>query len=203
MQFTVMPSGPHSRDRLFAIARCAAFTGAYTGMLTLPSTPAGDVSSMSRPRLPARTQVRVRELGAVVRAPHRGARVPLPELEVDVLEAVRRAPRNALCTMISSPPYRSTVAATHAAIASRRVTSVTMHDRLVAAVTDLLGDGLAGLGPPRRDHDVRALAARSARAIPWPTPWPAPVTIAVRPDEARRRRLGSHGAIQTPPSAHT
>src|SRR5262249_14836769 len=72
----------------------------------------------------------------------------------------------------------------------------------VAPIADLVCHGLAGLRAPRRDHDVGTLARECERDPPADA-----LTRAgddrrptVEPPRATGRR---HGAIQTPPSAHS
>ena len=143
-------------------------------------------------------EVRVRDLGRVVRPPRRGARVLAPEVEVEVLEPVGAAALNALCTMISSPPNFATVCATHASIVGPLGAVGLDADRDVAAAADLLGDRLARsrrAAPRSRRWRPRP---RARARCPRPTPCPAPVTIAVRPSSRRARPPTSRRALTVP-----
>ena len=124
-QFTVTPLGPHSRARLLAMARSAAFTGEYSGMFALPSTPLGEVTMMKRPWRPAS-----RRCGHAACPVCSTAHTPVCDMcfqwrsRSASSSLCGRPPRNALCTMMCNPPNRCTVAATHAATDSRLVMSV-------------------------------------------------------------------------------
>ena len=111
MQFTVIPNSPHSRARLFAIARWAALAGEYSGIFALPSTPEGEVIRIRRPPpSPFGRADDATRCGIAARAQKRLAQTPVRDIEVQCFSICAFSnlcgipPMNALCTMMSSRP---------------------------------------------------------------------------------------------------
>ena len=148
-------------------------------MLALPSTPDGEVTSTSRPWSLAR------RWGRAACAHQKLAHAEVRDIWNQTSGGVSSSrlatpPAKALWTMTSSPPKRSTVSATHASIGARSVTSVTMHSAVPPAARMASATG-SPVAARRAAMTTLAPSAASLRAMPSPTPWPAPVTMATRP----------------------